>query len=128
MAGVAKNNNPKLKAVKEKLLSERKELGERIQSHLGEVHIEHEPDDEVAQATYSVTRDMSVATIERERKTFAELEAALKRIDSGEYGVCESCEEPISSARLKALPWARLCISCASSISPSTTLELRQAS
>jgi DnaK suppressor protein len=128
MPSGSKNNNPKFKAIKEKLLSERLELGKRIQSHLGDVHIEYEPDDEAAQANYSITRDMSAATIERERKTFAELEDALKRIDSGDYGVCESCEEAISAARLKALPWARLCISCANSINPSTTLRLRQAS
>jgi len=128
MPTIVKNNNLKFKAIKEKLLAERTELGKRIQSHLGEVHIEHEPDDEAAQATYSVTRDMSAATIERERKTFTELNAALERIENGDYGVCESCEEPISPARLKALPWARLCISCASTLSPSTTLSLRQAS
>jgi len=128
MPTIVKNNSLKFKAIKEKLLAERTELGKRIQSHLGEVHIEHEPDDEAAQATYSVTRDMSAATIERERKTFTELNAALERIENGDYGVCESCEEPISPARLKALPWARLCISCASTLSPSTTLSLRQAS
>jgi DnaK suppressor protein len=128
MPSAAKSTNTKFKAVKEKLLSEQMELGKRIQNHLGEVHIEYEPDDEAAQATYSVTRDMSAATIERERKTFAELQAALERIDKGDYGVCEACHEDISSARLKALPWARLCISCANSINPSTTMRLRNAS
>lgn len=38
---------------------------------------------------------------------------ALSRLDAGEYGVCVECEEPIAEARLKALPYATLCIQCA---------------
>jgi RNA polymerase-binding protein DksA len=124
------NTIHKFKALEKKLLSEREELARRIQTHLAEVYVEHEPDDEVAQATYSINRDMSAATIERERKTLAEIDTALKRIASGEYGICASCEEPISEARLRALPWARLCITCASrtSASPANYLRLRTAS
>lgn len=38
---------------------------------------------------------------------------ALARLDAGTYGVCTACGEPISAARLKALPVASLCIACA---------------
>ena len=38
---------------------------------------------------------------------------ALARLDAGEYGLCMDCEEPIAEARLKALPYATLCIQCA---------------
>jgi RNA polymerase-binding protein DksA len=124
------NSNPKYKAIEKALLSEREELAKRIQSHLGEVYVEHEPDDEAAQAAYSVNRDMSAATIERERQTLAEIEEALKKIANGDYGLCESCETPISDARLRALPWARLCITCASRSSApmASYLRLRTAS
>lgn len=37
---------------------------------------------------------------------------ALDRLDAGEYGVCEKCEEPIHAKRLRALPWAKYCIRC----------------
>ena len=37
---------------------------------------------------------------------------ALDRLDSGDYGICLSCEEPIPVKRLRALPWARYCIPC----------------
>ena len=37
---------------------------------------------------------------------------ALARLDAGEYGLCADCEEPIAEARLKALPYATLCIQC----------------
>lgn len=39
---------------------------------------------------------------------------ALKRIEAGTYGLCESCGEPIPVARLDALPYATFCVDCAS--------------
>ncbi|HJT88062.1 MAG TPA: TraR/DksA C4-type zinc finger protein [Bryobacteraceae bacterium] len=41
------------------------------------------------------------------------VEEALDRLESGDYGLCLSCEEPIPAKRLKAVPWARHCIRCA---------------
>jgi len=40
------------------------------------------------------------------------IEEALDRIQSGDYGVCLSCEEQIPTKRLQALPWARYCVAC----------------
>jgi DnaK suppressor protein len=37
---------------------------------------------------------------------------ALDRMDSGDYGICVRCEEPIPPKRLHALPWARYCVPC----------------
>lgn len=42
------------------------------------------------------------------------IDAALARIDDGTYGECMNCGEPISEARLDAVPHATLCIKCAS--------------
>lgn len=47
------------------------------------------------------------------RGMLAEVEDALKRIDSGTYGFCEGAEHPIGLARLRAIPWARRCFECA---------------
>jgi DnaK suppressor protein len=44
----------------------------------------------------------------------SEIDDALKKLDTGEYGRCEQCGEPIPEARLEAMPGARLCIACAS--------------
>ena len=41
-----------------------------------------------------------------------QVKAALRRISEGTFGICLECEEPISAARLNAMPWAMLCISC----------------
>ena len=46
------------------------------------------------------------------KRTLAEVERALSRLAAGTYGFCERCGEPIDFARLKALPYANLCIRC----------------
>ncbi len=45
------------------------------------------------------------------------IEEALDRIEAGDYGICLSCEEPIPSKRLQALPWAKYCVNCQQSLS-----------
>jgi DnaK suppressor protein len=47
-----------------------------------------------------------------EMKLVREVEDALRRIESGAYGVCHECEEPISAKRLDAVPWAKYCVTC----------------
>ena len=45
-------------------------------------------------------------------KILQAIEEALHRIESGTYGVCRDCGEPIADARLNAIPWTRVCIAC----------------
>ena len=40
------------------------------------------------------------------------IKEALDRIESGHYGVCISCEDPIPPKRLQAIPWAKYCLKC----------------
>jgi DnaK suppressor protein len=47
-----------------------------------------------------------------------EIEAALDRLRSGEYGVCQECETRIADRRLNALPWARYCLTCQEDLNP----------
>ena len=42
------------------------------------------------------------------------INAALKRIEDGKYGICTVCDEPIPEARLKAYPTAAICVDCKS--------------
>jgi len=53
------------------------------------------------------------------------IEEALDRLNSGDYGVCQACEEPIPAKRLKALPWARYCVTCQESIGTDMDVEVR---
>lgn len=48
----------------------------------------------------------------REKMFLSKIEGALKKIDSGDFGICEDCEEPISVKRLEARPETDLCIRC----------------
>jgi RNA polymerase-binding protein DksA len=77
------------------------ELGEIAtagENHLGDT----------ATATYDRELDQSLE--EGAQQTLKDIEAALRKIEDGSYGVCEVCGEPIGAGRLSAIPWARLCI------------------
>ena len=63
--------------------------------------------------------ELAIETIEREldqsvvlhvQLELTEVEAALAKVDAGRYGLCEACAQPISDARLDAMPAARYCI------------------
>jgi DnaK suppressor protein len=45
-------------------------------------------------------------------KILQAIEEALQRMEKGTYGVCRDCGEPIAAARLEAIPWTRVCITC----------------
>lgn len=60
-----------------------------------------------------------------ESNRLRELMDALRRIKEGVYGVCLSCEEPISRKRLDALPWARFCVSCQERVTQDPEAETR---
>ena len=45
-------------------------------------------------------------------KILQAIEDAFQRIEKGTYGVCRDCGEPIAAARLDAIPWTRVCITC----------------
>jgi DnaK suppressor protein len=57
-------------------------------------------------------REFAARTLERETKTLTQIDAALKRIVDGDFGICLDCEEPIAPKRLAALPTARYCLHC----------------
>jgi RNA polymerase-binding protein DksA len=49
---------------------------------------------------------------EREELRLVQLEGALRRIDAGSFGTCQTCGMPIAPERLEALPWATDCVDC----------------
>jgi len=49
---------------------------------------------------------------EQGRREMEAIQAALARIDAGTYGLCDTCGETISAARLTAMPTARRCVAC----------------
>ncbi|HEY0903353.1 MAG TPA: TraR/DksA C4-type zinc finger protein [Marmoricola sp.] len=70
---------------------------------------EHDPEG----ATIAFERSQVQALIEQAERRLAEVDAALVRLQEGQYGSCVRCGEPIDPARLDARPSAVTCISCA---------------
>lgn len=61
-------------------------------------------------ATSEADRALELRTRDRQRKLISKIDAALRRIDDGEYGYCEETGEPIGLARLDARPIATLSV------------------
>jgi DnaK suppressor protein len=57
--------------------------------------------------------DNIIGLMDSERKILMEIDEALSRIEDGTYGICQGRGEPIPKERLKAIPWARYCVACA---------------
>jgi RNA polymerase-binding protein DksA len=65
---------------------------------------------DTASETYD--RELEYTLEENSEHLLGEIDAALKRIDEGTYGICTNCGKQIPEDRLEALPWATLCIDC----------------
>ncbi|TAK66211.1 MAG: conjugal transfer protein TraR [Bacteroidetes bacterium] len=64
------------------------------------------------QGTDTMEREKTFLFASRESKFFNYLEDALKRIDAGEYGRCQTCGKLIEKERLEAVPHSQQCLSC----------------
>jgi DnaK suppressor protein len=64
------------------------------------------------QAQMSHEEFISLQRNSMDYQALRQVNAAIDRLNSGEYGICGACEEPISEKRLKAIPWAKYCVTC----------------
>ncbi|MBI2901535.1 MAG: TraR/DksA C4-type zinc finger protein [Planctomycetes bacterium] len=62
--------------------------------------------------TDSFEQDITLGLMETESDELQEIEEALARIKDGSFGLCESCKKSIPKARLRAIPYTRLCVEC----------------
>jgi len=60
----------------------------------------------------SFAQEFSLELLQRDEATLSEIDEALERVESGRYGLCERCGEPIPKPRLNAVPHARNCVEC----------------
>jgi DnaK suppressor protein len=74
--------------------------------------VEPEVGDEADAATQSAERELLFELSDSERQNLDAIEAALRKIGQGSFGICESCTKQIAKPRLKAMPQARYCIQC----------------
>ncbi len=68
------------------------------------------------QASSERDRELGLLLGDREREKLRNIDEALMKIEEGEYGICEECEEQIPIGRLKVVPFARFCVKCKSDI------------
>ena len=75
-------------------------------------HLKHDVGDFYDNASNDRERDLSLSLNQRDRQKLVMIEDALKRIESGSYGMCPACQEPIDENRLRVMPFTRYCLSC----------------
>ena len=72
-----------------------------------------------------VQEDIDFALVQMQSQTMEKIEAALGRLDAGEYGMCRDCQQEIAGKRLRALPFATRCKDCQESAESSEGHERR---
>jgi DnaK suppressor protein len=68
------------------------------------------------QASSERDRELGLLLGDREREKLRNIDEALLKVEEGEYGICEECEEEIPLGRLKVVPFARYCVKCKADI------------
>jgi YteA family regulatory protein len=110
------------RAIYERLLNEQKNLEQRFQEHdrFGVEESERDSDGELSQydnhpadiGTTLYEREKDIALAEHEHRHLQDVQAALRRMRDGSYGVCRSCGVKIPIERLEAVPTAITCKRC----------------
>jgi RNA polymerase-binding transcription factor DksA len=112
-----------LEEVRELLLADRaiyQEQATSLRAEADSLALEREPgdvqfDEESGEGgTVTVDRERNLALSGQAVLAVEEIDDALKRIADKTYGYCERCFQPIPKPRLRALPYARLCVACKS--------------
>jgi len=68
--------------------------------------------EECEQMTLAGLRELALVLVDRTSRRLRDVEAALRRIQEGDFGACVDCDEQIPVKRLAAIPWARRCVRC----------------
>lgn len=104
----------KLLKQKQALLDELAEIGKgNLKVLQSEASGEVSYDEHLADSgTYTFERERDLSLENNIRDILSKIDAALQKIKRGTYGVCDRCGAEIDPARLKALPYANLCIKC----------------
>ena len=104
----------RLEYYKKKLLTRREELTKTIArtQEEGRTADEDPTVDLADKAANSYTKEFLFGMTNTDRTILNMIDAALKRIQADEYGVCANCQEELQQKRLEAVPWAKHCIAC----------------
>jgi RNA polymerase-binding transcription factor DksA len=76
--------------------------------------------------TEEYLHDLNATLLENEEHLAGEVRAALQRIDEGDYGVCDNCNQEIAVVRLQAMPFVRHCVVCSEAIDKREPVNLNR--
>jgi DnaK suppressor protein len=101
---------------KEKLETEQQEIIARVENQSINVVISdsNEMADEIDRAAMEEAHRLELNRIDHDKLHIKKIVKALRRIECGDYGYCDSCGDEISIKRLQARPESRLCLECQS--------------
>jgi len=112
-------NAEKLSQFREQLLRMRERVGGEVNNVVQALQEEVNIDSNISAAPVHLADvapsavDADVEVLQTERNLLEQINEALERVDRGGFGSCEECGKEISEERLKALPYAPLCVGCA---------------
>lgn len=81
----------------------------KLADDVGDAHLVLDRKD---QADLVIQAGVDDAEFSRDLDELTQIEAALQRLQTGRFGRCEDCAEPIAAARLNVQPWASRCLAC----------------
>ncbi len=112
-----------MEVYKKKLVGRRNEIVRRLSEFRNESkEVETDIAQDVAdKAESSYTKEFLLSLSDAERDQLFQIDAALRRIERGEFGNCQMCQKEISKKRLNALPWTPFCIDCQEKAESETT-------
>lgn len=99
-----------IKDCRDKLLKAKTDLLNRVKEAREKLDLGEKGGDEADQTMRLLAEQEMLNLNDRLRSQLYEIESALGRIESGNFGFCEETEEPIEVERLRAIPWTRLSI------------------
>jgi DnaK suppressor protein len=92
------------------LLKKREEIFKEVTDLENRWEETSEPQIEVEEMAQEIEiTDTNALLDEIDRRQVGEIDLALKKMDNGIYGICETCGKPIAMNRLKVIPWTRYC-------------------
>ncbi len=106
-----------IESLRQLLVAQRREIEASIvsaQADTQPVALDQQSVGRVSRIDAIQQQQMAIANRQLASAQLRSIEQALQRIDAGEYGECLECGESIASARLRAQPFACLCIDCQS--------------
>ncbi|OGD23179.1 MAG: hypothetical protein A2Y69_12030 [Candidatus Aminicenantes bacterium RBG_13_59_9] len=118
-------NKKEEEQVRRKLL-EKKEAIVRKLSRTAAASKEVETDiarDVADKAENSYTKEFLLSLSDTDRDQLIHIDQALRSLERGSYGICQSCGRPITKKRLEALPWSVHCLVCQQKIESGTEME-----